>query len=221
MDIYTKVTFSEDMTHVKSDGAATARPELFHRIGAADTQYDIVDNGDTLASGDCKPNDASDTDVYVCRYTVGGSDSGAFTVKVGTNSADEASNGLATAYTHATTLTLDTTAPTVTAGATGYYSDAAATTALTGSVKAGVDIYTKVTFSEDMAREGRRLPAQRRTRVRHPEPRRHAAAGTASRTLRSYTVGGSDNEAFTVKVGRTAWTRRATRWRRPTPTRRR
>ena len=110
MDIYTKVTFSEDMTHVKGDGAA-ARPELFHRIGSTDTQYDILNHGDTLASGDCKPNDASDTDVYVCRYTVGGSDSGAFKVKVGTNSADEASNGLATAYTHATALTLDTTAP--------------------------------------------------------------------------------------------------------------
>ena len=47
----------------------------------------------------------------MCRYTVGGSDNGAFTVKVGTNSVDEASNALAAAYTHATTLTLDTTAP--------------------------------------------------------------------------------------------------------------
>ena len=76
------------MGHVKSDEAA-ARPELFHRIGSTDTRYDIVDNGDTLASGDCKPTDASETDEYVCRYTVGGSDNGAFTVKVGTGSADD------------------------------------------------------------------------------------------------------------------------------------
>ena len=119
------MTFSEDMLHTASN-TATARPELFRRIGSTDTQYDILNHGDTLASGDCKPNDASDTDEYVCLYTVGGSDSGAFKVKVGTNSADEASNALATAYTHATTLTLDTTAPTVTAGSTGYYSNAAA-----------------------------------------------------------------------------------------------
>ena len=95
------------MGHAKSDEAA-GRPELFHRIGSADTQYDIVDNGDTLASGDCKPNHASETDVYVCRYTVGGSDSGAFTVKVGTGSADKASNALAAEYIHSDTLTLDT-----------------------------------------------------------------------------------------------------------------
>ena len=90
---------------------SAGRPELFHRIGSADTQYDIVDNGDTLASGDCKPNHASDTDEYVCRYTVGGSDNGAFTVKAGTGSADKASNALAAEYIHSDTLTLDPTAP--------------------------------------------------------------------------------------------------------------
>ena len=153
-NIYTKVTFSEDMKHVKSDAAA-ARPELFYRIGTTDTQYDILNNGDTLASGDCKPDDASDTDVYVCLYTVGSSDNGAFTVKAGTNSQDKAGNALA-AYTHATTLALDTAAPAapsalalasgaaspgndttpsieVTVGETGgevtLYSDAACTTA--------------------------------------------------------------------------------------------
>ena len=109
-DIYTKVTFSEDMGHTASD-AETARPEIFHRIGTTDAQYDILDQDGTLASGDCKPNHASETDEYVCRYTVGSSDNGAFAVKVGTNSADKASNALAAAYTHATTLTLDTTGP--------------------------------------------------------------------------------------------------------------
>ena len=109
-EIYTKVTFSEDMGHTASN-AASARPEIFHRIGSTDTQYDILASGGTLASGDCKPNHATNTNVYVCRYTVGSSVNGAFTVKVGTNSADKASNALAAAYTHATTLTLDTTAP--------------------------------------------------------------------------------------------------------------
>ncbi len=114
-DIYTKVTFSEDMKHTKND-SASARPEIFHRIGSNDTQYDILDNGDTLATGDCKPNHASNTNVYVCRYTVGTSVNGAFTVKVGTNSVDKANNALAAVYTHATTLTLDTTAPSAPSG---------------------------------------------------------------------------------------------------------
>ena len=113
-DIYTKVTFSEDMKHVKSDAAA-ARPELFRRIGTTDTRYHVLDSGDTLASGDCKPEDSTSTDVYICFYTVGSSDSGAFTVKAGTNSVDKADNALAAVYTHAAT-----------------------------------NIYTKVTFSEDM-----------------------------------------------------------------------
>ena len=109
-DIYTKVTFSEDMKHVKSDGNA-ARPALFRRIGATDTRYDIVDAGDTLASGDCRPNHASNTNVYVCLYTVGSSDSGAFGVKAGTDSVDKADNALAADYVHGATLTLDTSAP--------------------------------------------------------------------------------------------------------------
>ena len=74
-------------------------------------QYDIVDNGDTLASGDCKPNHASATNVYVCRYTVAASVNGAFTVKAGAASVDKAGNALASVYTHAATLTLDTTQP--------------------------------------------------------------------------------------------------------------
>ena len=112
-DIYTKVTFSENMKHVKSNAAA-ARPELFIRIGPTDTQYDILDNGDALASGDCKPNHATNTNVYICRYTVGTGANGAFRVKVGTNSQDKADNALGAVYTHAATLTLDTADPGIT-----------------------------------------------------------------------------------------------------------
>ena len=147
--VYTKVTFSEDMKHVKGS-TATARPELFRRIGTADTQYHIVNNGDTLESGDCKPNHATETDEYICLYTVASGDNGAFAVKAGTNSVDKAGNALASVYTHTGTVTLDNTAPSVTANLSGYFKTAAATTALTGPVKAGVDIYVKVTFSENM-----------------------------------------------------------------------
>ena len=67
--------------------------------------------GATLASGDCKPNHTTNTNVYVCRYTVGSSDNGAFAVKAGTSSVDKANNALASAYTHAAALTLDTGNP--------------------------------------------------------------------------------------------------------------
>ena len=109
-EIYTRVTFSEGMQHVKSN-SASARPELFRRIGSTDTRYDILDSGDTLASGDCRPNHSSETDVYICRYTVAAGDNGAFTVKAGTNSDDKAGHALAAAYTHTMTIALDTTAP--------------------------------------------------------------------------------------------------------------
>ena len=217
-DIYTKVTFSEDMKHVKSDAAA-ARPELSYRIGSTDTQYHILDSGDTLASGDCKPEDSTSTDVYICFYTVGSSDDGAFTVKAGTNSVDKADNALAAAYTHAATLTLDNTAPTVTAGSTGYYSDAAAATALTGPLKSGADIYTKVTFSEDMKHVKSDAAAARPElsyRIGTTDTQYHildSGDTLASGDCRPedststdvyicfYTVGSSDSGAFTVKAG--------------------
>ena len=217
-DIYTKVTFSEDMKHVKSDAAA-ARPELFRRIGSTDVQYDIVDNADALASGDCRPADASETAVYVCRYTVGTSDNGAFRVKAGTNSVDKADNALAGVYTHAATLTLDNTAPTVTSSATGYYSDADATTALAGPVKGGASVYTKVTFSEDMRHVKGDAAAARpelfrrigSTDVQYDildsgdtlesgDCRPNHASETDEYVCR-YTVGSSVNGTFTVKAG--------------------
>ena len=46
------------------------------------------------------------------------------------------------------TVTYDPTAPTVSSSNTGYYSDSSLGTELSGSVNAGTDIYTKVTFSE-------------------------------------------------------------------------
>ena len=94
----------------------------------------------------------------------------------------------------------DTAAPTVEAASTGYYGEAGATTALTGAQKAGADIYTKVTFSEDIkhvksdaaAALGRlpALPAHRGPRTRITTSWTAATrwrAGTASRrTLKSH-----------------------------------
>ncbi|MYG25674.1 MAG: hypothetical protein F4213_06570, partial [Boseongicola sp. SB0677_bin_26] len=315
VDVYTKVTFSEDMKHVKGDGT-DARPALFYRIGTSDTQYDILNNADTLASGDCKPEDATSTDVYICRYTVAAGVNGAFRVKVGTNSADKATNTLENAYSHSATLTLDTTAPAAPAGlaatagdtkvtltwndpspadatiakwqyrqkttgnygtwqdisgastrshevtslingtaytfqvravdtasnegaagtagpatpstadntaptvsSAGYFSNAAATTALTGPQKAGVDIYTKVTFSEDM-NHVKSNGAAARPEIFHRigttdtqydilnnadtlasgDCRPNHASETDEYVCR-YTVGLSVNGDFTVKVG--------------------
>ena len=100
------------MKHVKSNAAA-ARPQLFYRIGSADTQYDILNSDDTLNHGDCKPSHATNTNVYVCWYTVDPAVNGAFRVKVGTASADKATNALASVYNHAATLTLDNTKPAI------------------------------------------------------------------------------------------------------------
>ena len=131
------------MEHVKGDAAA-ARPELFRRIGTTETQYHILDFGDSLANGDCKPNHATKTDVYVCLYTVGGSDDGTFTLKAGTNSEDRSDNALASVYTHAATLALDTTAPTVVNPVAITSSPASGDT-----YGIGEKIEATVTFSED------------------------------------------------------------------------
>ncbi len=148
-DIYTKITFSEDVTHVASDLAA-ARPHISYGIAGTATQYHIVANSATLATGDCKPNHATNTNVYICLYTTADGNNGDFDFRVGTETTDKASNALATAYTHTTKLAIDTTAPTVTAASSGYYDSADADTALTGPVKASTDIYTKITFSENV-----------------------------------------------------------------------
>ena len=54
---------------------------------------------------------------YTCRYTVASGNTGTFSTKVGTNTADLAGNTVASAYTHSATLTMDTTLPTITEAA--------------------------------------------------------------------------------------------------------
>ena len=167
VDIYTRVTFSEDVKHTAGDGAA-ARPAISYTIGTASTRYHVVAASAALASGDCKPNHATETDEYVCRYTVTDSDDGAFGATVGTQTTDTAGNALADAYTHAATLTLNAS-PTVVAADSGYYDDAALTTTLSGAVDADDDVHTRVSFSEE---------------VKHT-----AGDGAAARPAISYTIG--------------------------------
>ena len=93
-DVYTKVTFSENVGHTAGTGAS-ARPEINYKVGSgSDVQYDIVANTATLASGDCKPTSAAPASVYLCRYTVGGSDSGTLGFEVDTGTTDEPGNAL-------------------------------------------------------------------------------------------------------------------------------
>ena len=91
-----------------------------------------------------------------------------YTIRVLDDSEDLGGTAMASDHTP-TAITIDPVGPTV--SSTGYYSDEATTTALSGSVSANDDIYTKVAFSENMA---------------------HVAATDASaRPHFSYAIGGS------------------------------
>ena len=78
-DIYTKIVFSERMAH-KAATDNTARPHFSYAIGGSTTatQFDVVANGETLESGECKPSSAPPTNTYVCMYTVASGDTDSF-----------------------------------------------------------------------------------------------------------------------------------------------
>ena len=160
----------------------TARPVISYSLAGTDTQYDIIASG-TPDSGDCveSGSGASDNKQYTCRYTVASGNNGTFTVKVGTSTADLAGNTLASTYTHGTTLTADTTAPTVSSSNTGYYTTSSLGTELSGSVKSGTDIYTKVTFSEAVAAT--------------------AANDSTARPVISYSLAGTDTQYDIIASG--------------------
>ena len=93
--VYTKVVFSEPMTHVAGDDAA-ARPVLSFLLNEMQTQYRVLTSG-KMASGDCKPK-GKDLTTWLCKWTVGAEDGGTFTVKVGKASTSQTGVGLAEAY---------------------------------------------------------------------------------------------------------------------------
>ena len=108
--VYAVITFSENVGHVEGNGSS-ARPYIAHHI-SADSFYDIVGfNSNPLPDGDCQPNHATERNVYICRYDVESSINDTFTMKVSTDTEDIAGNALASEYTHANTIYLDTTSP--------------------------------------------------------------------------------------------------------------
>ncbi len=151
-DIYTRVKFSENVSNTTANDT-TARPSIWYLIGSNETQYDIVAHSATLADGDCKAKSSTDTSEYTCLYTTTSNVNGAFKVRVKTDTKDVAGTALGTQYDHGSTITLDTTAPTVTSADTKYYSNSNLSTELTnGSYrKSGESVYTKVKFSENVA----------------------------------------------------------------------
>ena len=99
----------------------------------ADTNADHTFSATTNASGAWT---TAATDLTAAR--VQALDEGAMTI---TASATGATSGTRT-------VVYDATAPTVTSGSTGYYTTSALSDGLSGTVKTGTDIYTKVSFSE-------------------------------------------------------------------------
>ena len=99
------------------------------------TQYDIIASG-TPEDGDCVESGTGNDDdkQYTCRYTVKSADTGTFKARVGTNTADKAGNNLASAYTHASGLSIDSTAPaaTYTTSTSGGVTDGSDTLLNTG-----------------------------------------------------------------------------------------
>ena len=153
-DIYTKAVFGELVNHVASD-TSTARPDIRYKIGSATAvQYHIISPTSTLGNGDCKPVDdganegATPVTTYICKYTTLNATNADFGLVVGTATTDLASNTPSSEYVHTNKINIDNTAPTVSSAV--YYSDANLANSLTGTVKSGNDVYTKVTFSENV-----------------------------------------------------------------------
>ena len=191
-DVYTKVTFSETVGHTAGDGAG-ARPEINYTIGSgSDVQYHIVANTATLASGDCKPGSAPPASVYVCRYQVGGSDSGALGFEVDTGTADEAGNALASAWTPNTTLTLEPAPLFGTTIANQSYTVGTAISTLTLPAATGGDANTTLTYTLSPALPtGLSFSATNRTISGTP------SAVSAEREY-TYTVTESDDDAASL-----------------------
>ncbi len=197
-DVYTKVTFNEKVTHTAGNGAS-ARPEINYKVGnGSAVQYDIVANTATLETGDCKPSTAPAASVYVCRYKVGGSDSGTLGFEVDTGTQDEAGNALAAAWTPNTTLTLEPAPLFTTTVADQRYDKGYAITTLTLPAATGGDTGTTLTYTLSPALpSGLTFNATNRTISGTP------SADKAS-TEYTYTVtetdGDSDSLKFKIEV---------------------
>ena len=155
--LFVRFTFSEAMTFTKGWGDA-ARP-AFARVvnGKVGTRLGVVER--IAGPGQCQPFNptlASHT-VFTCMvreqaahlYGYGNVPTSDFTFTIAALGASQDLGGTAMAADHIpTALTIDPSGPTVKSA--GYYSDEAASTAITGTVDEDDPIYTKVVFSENM-----------------------------------------------------------------------
>ena len=146
--IFIKVEFSEGMKLVVADDK-NARPILYYRMGKELTRFCIAGfgaKGEDFVSGDAKPVKTQAT--FICKYTVQPEDAGEFVAAVGKLSIDQEGNTLPAFYTHKEKLQLGITNPSI--KSVDYYSDWQLTKSLSGTVRSGTTIYTKITFSEEM-----------------------------------------------------------------------
>ena len=150
MTVYTKVVFSEPMRHIASD-EKDARPILSFVIDGRAVRYRMKQRGTSgkkLQSGDSKPRNKKN-DQFLCKYTVQADDEGPFTLKVGKFTTDTDGNKLAKTYVHGTVLQLGQQMPPEVTEVS-YYRDLRLSKPITGTVKPGTTVYTKVVFSEPM-----------------------------------------------------------------------
>ena len=146
--IFIKVEFSENMKLVVADDKH-ARPILYHRIGGKLIRFNIADfgaKGEDFVSGDAKPMQTKAS--FICKYIVQPEDTGEFVFAVGKWSIDLEGNLLPAFYTHKEKLQLGKSTPTVTS--VDCYSNWQLTNPLTGTIKSGTTVYTKIVFSEEM-----------------------------------------------------------------------
>lgn len=149
--IFIKVAFSEEMKLVVADDKHS-RPILWRKVNGKQIRFNIANfraKGEDFVSGDAKPIQTKAT--FVCKYIVRPEDRGEFVFAVGKWSIDLQGNLLPAFYTHTETLRLGKPlSPTV--KSIGYYSDWQLTKPLTGTIKSGTTVHTKIVFSEEMER---------------------------------------------------------------------
>ena len=147
--IFIKVEFSESMKLVVADDKS-ARPILYRRIGGKLIRFNVADfgaKGEDFVSGDAKPRKTKAS--FICKYIVQPEDTGEFVFAIGKWSIDLEDNRLPAFYTHKEKLQLGKPlSPTV--ESVDYYSDWQLTKPLTGTIKSGAAVYTKIVFSEEM-----------------------------------------------------------------------
>ena len=222
MTVYTKVVFSEPMRHIASD-EKDARPILSFVIDGRAVRYRMKQRGTSgknLQSGDSKPRNKKN-DQFLCKYTVQADDEGRFTLKVGKFTTDTDGNKLAKTYVHGTVLQIGQQMPPEVTEV-GYYRDLRLSKPITGTVKPGTTVYTKVVFSEPMwhiasdekdarpilsfvidGRAVRYRMKQRRTSGKNLQSGDSKPRNKKNdQFLCKYTVQADDEGPFTLKVGK-------------------